>query len=201
MVSAEAFIPIEEKHGENCTCKPMGHIAIDLVAASRACPGDRNPHRAGSITAQLQEYEPTPYPGHGIVITWPASTGDNTPLFAWPMMVHDHTTGEPLLAVTGLRMALGGEDWDGGPIQVDIKTFVDSDGKPLIGAPAIPVRDPDDPERFYAKVFRCYVTEMRIRDAAVPTEESVARGEHSPNALRMHRGVGGHDGGSETRRS
>lgn len=46
MATAEVFVPIEEKHGEDCTCPAAGRIVIDLVAASRLCPGDRNPHRA-----------------------------------------------------------------------------------------------------------------------------------------------------------
>ena len=49
------FVPIEEKHGEDCTCRFAARIEIDLVAASRACPGDRNPHRGGTIAAQLEQ--------------------------------------------------------------------------------------------------------------------------------------------------
>jgi len=185
------FVPIEEKHGEGCTCRFAARIEIDLVAASRACPGDRNPHRGGTIAAQLEPLEPTPYPGIGIDITWPAPAGNGTPLRPWKMLVHDHVTSEPLLAITGLRIVLGGDQWDTEIIQVDIKTFVDADGQPLIGAPAIPVPDPDDPEQFYSKVFRCYVIEMRTpaADPTIPTRESVARGEHTIDEYRKHHGL------------
>jgi len=107
------------------------------------------------------------------------------------MLVHDHVTSEPLLAITGLRIVLGGDQWDTEIIQVDIKTFVDADGQPLIGAPAIPVPDPDDPEQFYSKVFRCYVIEMRTpaADPTIPTRESVARGEHTIDEYRKHHGL------------
>lgn len=165
MVSVEhGFIPIEEKHGDSCTCRSMGHVHVELVAASRACPGDRNPHRAGSIAAQLDDFEPPYYPGRGIVITWPAPTSNGVPLMTTLMQVHDSETGEPLLAITGLRMVLGGDNWDGGPLTVDLKMYVDADGRPLIGSPANVVPDPNDPERMYSRVFRCYVTEMRIRE-------------------------------------
>ena len=157
-----AFVPIEEKHSDGCTCQPAARIELDLVMASRACPGDRNPHRGGTIATQLAPFEPTPYPGIGIAITWPTAKGDGTPLMTWPMQIHDHDTGKPLLAITGVRMALGGDQWNTEAIQVDIKTFVDTDGQPLIGAPANVVPDPDNPEQLYIKVFRCYVTEMRI---------------------------------------
>jgi len=156
------FVPIEEKHGDDCTCRFAARIEIDLVAASRACPGDRNPHRGGTIAAQLEPLEPTPYPGIGIDITWPAPTSNGAPLTPWKMLVHDHAAGEPLLAITGLRIVLGGDQWDTTVIQADIKTFVDADGQPLMGPGAPVVRDPEDPERFYSKVFRCYVIEMRI---------------------------------------
>lgn len=115
-----------------------------------------------------QLVEPTPYPGFGIVITWPAASAKNPPfpppLVSWLMLIHDHKTGEPLLGITGLRIALGGEQWNGEVIQADITTLVDVDGQPLLGKNTKPVRDPDDPERPYSRVFRCYVTEMRIRD-------------------------------------
>jgi len=156
------FVPIEEKHGEDCTCRFAARIEIDLVAASRACPGDRNPHRGGTIAAQLEPLKPEPYPGLGIDITWPAPVGNGGALTTLRMMAHDHATGEPLLAITGLSIALGGEQWNGEVIQADIKTFVDADGQPLIGAPANVVPDPDNPEQPYSKVFRCYVIEMRL---------------------------------------
>lgn len=187
----QPFVPIEEKHGDSCTCASAGRIELNLVAASRACPGDRNPARAGSIAAQLDNFEPPYYPGHGIVITWPAPTGTGTPLMTQLMQVHDTETGEPLLAVTGLRMALGGDGWDGGPLTVDLKMFVDADGQPLIGSPANVVPDPNDPERMYSRVFRCYVTEMRVlpTDPTIPTRESVNRGEHTINQYRRHHGL------------
>ena len=51
MADTPAFIPIEEKHGDDCTCPAAGRIVIELVAASRTCPGDRNPHRAARTAA------------------------------------------------------------------------------------------------------------------------------------------------------
>lgn len=165
MAETDLYVPVETRHGDGCTCRPVGQIHLDLVAASRACPGDRNPHRAGSLAQQLDNFEPPHYPG-SIAITWPAPTGNSTLLPTWPMQIHDHDTGKPLLAVTGLRMVLGGDQWDTETIAVDLKMFVDAEGLPLIGAPAIPVRDPNKPEQFYSRVFRCHVAEMRIREDA-----------------------------------
>jgi hypothetical protein len=192
MVDEAAFVPIEEKHGDDCTCPPMGEIHVALVKADRACPGDRNPHRAGSITAQLDAVEPPYYPGR-IVITWPAPTSNGTPLPTWPMQVHDYDTGTPMLAVTGLRIVLGGDDWGTPAILADLKMLVDVDGQPLIGDRIKPVRDPNDPERIYSKTFRCYVVEMRIwaADPTIPTRESVDRGEHTVDQYRAHHGIDG----------
>lgn len=50
---AAPFLPIEEKHGPDCTCPAAGRIVIELVAADRGCPGDRNPHRAARTAAEL----------------------------------------------------------------------------------------------------------------------------------------------------
>ena len=62
----QPFVPIEEKHGEDCTCTSAGRIELDLVMASRLCPGDRNPHRAGSATAKLEDRRP-----HEVhLVTW-----------------------------------------------------------------------------------------------------------------------------------
>lgn len=193
MVDTPAFVSIEEKHGEDCTCRPAGRIELGLVMASRACTGDRNPHRVGSLAAQLEPFEPESYPGLGIDITWPAPVGNGGALTTLRMLAHDHATGEPLLAITGLRIVLGGDQWDTEVIQADIKTFVDADGKPLIGSGRPVVQDPDDPEQIYSKTFRCYVIEMRIplADPTIPTRESVNRGEHSINEYRRHRGIGG----------
>lgn len=158
------FVQIEEKHGNNCTCRAVGRIELDLVAASRGCPGDRSPRRAGSIAAQLDDFEPPYYPGR-IAITWPAPTSNGTPLLTWPMQVHDYDTGTPMLAITGLRITLGGDNWSGEVITADLQMLVDLEGQPLMGERVKPVPDPDDPERIYSRVFRCYVAEMRIRDA------------------------------------
>jgi hypothetical protein len=52
---AAPFLPIEEKHGEACTCQTAGRIVVELVAAERMCPGDRNPHRAARTVAEVDE--------------------------------------------------------------------------------------------------------------------------------------------------
>jgi hypothetical protein len=52
---AAPFLPIEEKHGNDCTCQPAGRIVVELVAAERMCPGDRNPHRAARTVAEVDE--------------------------------------------------------------------------------------------------------------------------------------------------
>ena len=63
---AAPFLPIEEKHGPDCTCPAAGRIVIELVAAERACPGDRNPHRAARTAAPLDDFGPQRYPLHDV---------------------------------------------------------------------------------------------------------------------------------------
>jgi hypothetical protein len=182
-----AFVPIEEKHGDDCTCRFAARIELDLVMASRACPGDRNPHRGGTIAAQLEPLEPlepTPYPGF-IAITWPAPTSNGTPLPTWPMQVHDLGTGEQLVCVSGLRMVLGGDNWDTETVFVDLRMLIDENGKPL--AMGMPVAR-DESGAVRRATFRCYIAEMRIlpTDPSIPTRESVARGEHTIDEYRKH---------------
>jgi len=160
--SATVAVPIETKHGDGCTCRSVGEIHLDLVAASRSCPGDRNPHRAGSLAQQLEPYR-TPIQGT-VVITWPAAAKPpvhGAPLIPWQMEIHDHATGEQMLGVSGLRMTIGGESWNDEVICVDLTELVGDDGKPQHGKPVVPVRDPDNPERVRTAVFRYYVAEMR----------------------------------------
>jgi hypothetical protein len=162
---AEATVTVETRHGDDCTCPSVGEVNISLVASRPNCPGDRSPHRAGSIDAQLAPYRPV-FNG-AVVITWPAVAKLPThgaPLMPWRMEIHDHATGEQMLGVSGLRMVIGGESWDDEMICVDLTELVGEDGKPLRGKRVVPVRGPDDPERIRRGVFRYLVAEMRVRE-------------------------------------
>lgn len=183
-----SFVPIETRHGDDCTCPSAGRITLDLVAVTLACPGDRSPQRAGSLTAQIVQVEPQAYPGR-VVITWPGSDPKQ-----WQIAVHDADT-QQILHTGAISLTV---DWGGGkadpdgPIVVDLHLFTDDEGQPLLGERAKPVRDPDGPYRFGTRVFRCHVAEMRTRphDPSIPTRESVNCGEHSINQYRQHHGIG-----------
>ena len=158
--TATVIVPIETKHGDGCTCRPVGEIHLDLVAASRSCPGDRNPHRAGSLTQQLAEHGPTPYPGR-VIIVWPGTDPKQ-----WQTAFRDAGTGQ-LLPTAAFSLVV---DWgDGGatpndPITIDLHLLVDGDGQPLLGEHAKPVPDPNGRHKVRSALFRCLVAEMRIRE-------------------------------------
>jgi len=154
----QPFVPIEERHGDDCTCTPMARIEMQLVAASRLCPGDRNPHRGGRVTAQLDNQR-----AHEIFLIGPPSPIERLEL--------RFTPGAEINADWGRRIAEA--------------------AKAIVSG-----------------------------DAAIPTRESVNRGEHTVDEYRAHHGIdgarpdlvivdeaqaiadpGGHDGGQKTRRS
>lgn len=162
---APATVTVETRHGDDCTCPSVGEVNISLVASRPNCPGDHSPHRAGTIERQLEPYGPV-FNG-AVIITWPAAAKPpvhGAPLIPWRMEIHDHATGEQMLGVSGLRMAIGGESWDDEMICVDLTELIGEDGKPLRGERPMPVRDPNDRERILTGVFRYLIVEMRIRE-------------------------------------
>lgn len=154
MVDTPAFRPIEEKHGPDCTCPSAGRIEIELVAADRACPGDRNPHRAARTAAQADEFEPPQIAGV-IDITWPPS-GKGC-LAAWHMRIHDAETGEDLgIDTSSVAVRV---DADGGLAVAELTMLVDADGKQIHGNTKAMVVDEGGSVR--TAVFRYYIREIR----------------------------------------
>ena len=148
---------IEAQHGPNCTCTRLKPINFQPVIAGPNCPGEPTRHTGQHIA------EPEVY--GSVIITWPAAAKSpflGAPLLPWPMMIHDHATGEQMLGVSGLRMAIGGKSWNDEIITVDLTELVGDDGKPLRGERILPVRGDDG--RVRTGVFRYYVAEMRIRE-------------------------------------
>lgn len=159
----QAIAEYDEARGET-TPRYSSHGGHSEFTAAQVNQAIEWWNKRAALEERLDGAEPQPYPGFSIDITWPATTSNGTPLVTWPMQVHDHQTGKPLLGITGLRINLGGEQWNTEVIQADITTLVGADGQPLLGENVKPIWDPDDLERVYSRVFRCYVTEMRIRD-------------------------------------
>lgn len=94
-----------------------------------------------------------------IVITWPAATGGR-PLFSLNMSVHDYDTGEQINTVTGLRINLGGTNWNSEPITADLTMLINGNGNPLGSGEQVTF---DDNKKVRTGAFRYEVVEMRVQ--------------------------------------
>lgn len=128
-------VRISIHHGRNCTCRKLDPPIYPVIVDPQ-CPAVRAEPRPAVRRPRTLE------PLRRITITWPKASPDGNPLMSYAMTVHDYDTGEQILTATGLSIVLGGAQWDGGPVVVDLTVLVDADGKPL--APADPpVLEPD----------------------------------------------------------
>lgn len=143
---------------------------------------------------------------HGrVIITWPAPNGQMVP--GWGITATDADTGQQINDATRLTLDHGSpESWDTGPVYAVLTRFVGTDGEPSDAvsgrAPAISpteeyaayLKSSGDggaaftDQRYRTGEFRYLLAEMRVAPAApaIPTRESVNRGEHTINQYREH---------------
>jgi len=146
-------------HGEHCTCHQLEPITVRPVIVSDDCPG-RNLQRLDAVRELFQQ----PATAGRLIIEWPAPRPDGTPLYTHGMRAFDYGTGAELVCTTGIRIDLGGAQWNGEPVTADLTMLVNTDGQPLQdGQPVHPTFDNDDGVR--TGVFRYEVVEMRIAQA------------------------------------
>lgn len=155
-------VHISKQHGDACTCHKLDPIVFQPVIVADSCPG-RSLERLDAV----RELFPPESAGR-LIIEWPPPSPHGVPLYTLRMRVYDYDTGAELTAVTGLRINLGGADWNSEPITADLTMLVNADGQPLAaGEPVQPQRNDDGtPGTDVATgVFRYEVMEMRIAKA------------------------------------
>lgn len=73
-----------------------------------------------------------------VTLTFPVAP-PGQPIAAWRTTIHDYDTGEQIVDVTCLRLAIGDdESWSSRPLEVELTRLVGLDGEP-IGAGVSPV--------------------------------------------------------------
>lgn len=158
-------VSIGTKHGDACTCTQLDPIVFQPVIVTDDCPG-RNLQRLDAV----RELFAPPTIGH-LIIEWPAPSPHGIPLHNHGMRAYDYDTGAELVTATGIRIDLGGTNWNGEIITADLTMLANADGQPLAaGEPVQPQRNEDGtPGTDIATgVFRYEVMEMRVADPEDP---------------------------------
>lgn len=141
------------RHGDACTCHPLGPITVLPVVVDDACPGR---------DAELHPLRPPTWTTRRLIITWPPVRTPGATLGGFDIQVHDYDTGEEILTATALRVSANVDGQDMGGVIAELTMLVDELGDPIPNGAWSVLNEHGVGMR--TSVFRYAVAEMRVAE-------------------------------------